>query len=62
MRKQTSRKELKPVQEQKRVKTSLNLPEDLWTAARIKAIEMKVDAQDLVALAIEQFLKRGGAR
>ena len=39
------------------VKTSLSLPEDVWKAARIKAIELNVDAQDLVALALEQYLK-----
>ena len=44
------------------VKTSLSLPEHLWREARIKAIEQNIDAQDLVALALEQYLKKGGAR
>jgi len=44
------------------VKTSLRFPETLWKAARIRAIEMNVDAQDLVAMALEQFLKKGGAQ
>ena len=45
------------------VKTSMKLPEPLWTAARIKALEMHIDAQDLVRMALEEFLKRkGGAK
>jgi hypothetical protein len=44
------------------VKTSLKLPEELWKAARIRAIEMNLEAQELVALALDQFLKKGGAR
>ena len=48
--------------EYKTLKTSFRLPEQLWKAAKIRAIEMNMDAQDLVALALEQFLKKGGAR
>ena len=43
------------------VKTSLRLPEALWKATRIKAIEMNMDAQELVSLALDQYLKKGGA-
>ena len=50
------------MRERKMVKTSLSLPEDVWKAARIKAIESNIDAQDLVALALDKYLKKGGAR
>ena len=46
----------------KRVKTTLYLPENLWKAAKIKAIETNVDATDIVTKALEQYLKKGGAR
>jgi hypothetical protein len=55
-----SRKEKKPTPKQKRFKTTLYLPEDLWKAARIRAIEMDVDATDLVVKALQQYLKKGG--
>lgn len=50
------------MRKQKMVKTSLSLPENLWKEARIRAIESNMDAQDLVALALERFLKKGGVR
>ena len=62
MRKQATRKEQKPMQKRTMVKTSLRLPEDIWKAARIRAIEMNMDAQDLVAHAVEQYLKKGGVQ
>lgn len=47
----------------KRVKTSMALPAELWTAARIRALQEGVDAQDLVARAIEAYLKaKGGVK
>jgi predicted DNA binding CopG/RHH family protein len=47
----------------KRVKTSLALPAELWTAARIRALQEGMDAQDLVTRALEAYLKgKGGAR
>jgi hypothetical protein len=46
----------------KRVKTSLSLPEDLWKSARIRALQEGVDAQDLVARALEAYLRKGGPR
>ena len=48
--------------QEKMVKTSLKLPELLWNAVRIRAIETHVDAQDIVRMALEQFLKKGGKR
>lgn len=52
----------KAMQKLKRVRTTLNLPEDLWKAVKICAIERGINAQDLVALALQQFLKKGGAK
>ena len=47
-----------------KVKTSMALPADLWTRVRIKALQEGVDAQDIVARALEASLnsKRGGKR
>jgi predicted transcriptional regulator len=42
------------------IKTSLKLPEDLWKRTKHKAIELDCDAQEIVARALEQFLKQGG--
>jgi predicted DNA binding CopG/RHH family protein len=45
------------------VKTTMRLPERIWKAVRIRAIEEGRDAQDLVAEAITAYLsvprKRG---
>ena len=41
----------------KKLKTSLALPADLWTAARIRALQEGIDAQDLVARALDAYLK-----
>lgn len=54
------RKVKKPTLKQKRFKTTLYLPEDLWKATRIRAIEMDVDATDLVVKALQQYLKKAG--
>lgn len=45
--------------EQKSVKTSLRLPDDLWKKARIEAIRRGVDAQDVVSEALEQYFRKG---
>lgn len=45
-----------------RMKTSLSLPVDLWTAARIEALKRGIDAQDLVAEALAAHLKKGGTK
>jgi hypothetical protein len=44
------------------MKTSLRLPTDLWTAARIEALKRTCDAQDIVAEALERYLRKGGAK
>ncbi len=46
----------------KKFKTTLYVPEELWKRAKIRAIELDIDATDLVTAAIEQFLKKGDAR
>lgn len=57
----TKPKKEKPVV--KKLKTSLTLPADLWTAARIRALQDGVDAQDLVVRALEAYLKsKAGSR
>lgn len=48
--------------EKSMVKTSLRLPEELWKAVRIRAIEQGVDAQDIVADALRLYLKKGGQK
>jgi hypothetical protein len=47
------------------VKTTMKLPETIWRATRIRAIEEGRDAQDLVADALTAYLsasKKGVAR
>ena len=46
----------------KRIKTTLHLPQGLWKAAKIKAIELDVDATDIVTKALERYLKKGAKR
>ena len=50
------------MQKEAMVKTSLKLPEALWKRTKIRAIEMDIEAQELIALALEQFLKKGVVR
>ena len=49
------------------VKSTLRLPAALWRAGRIRALDEHLDFQDLVARALERYLKstatkRRGAR
>jgi hypothetical protein len=62
MKNATHPNEKKPMQKEVMVKTSLKLPEALWKAARIRGIEMNLEAQQLVAIALDQYLKKGAAR
>ena len=39
-------------------KTTLRLPKELWKAAKIHAIEVGRDYQDIIAEALGEFLKR----
>ena len=47
---------------EKTAKTTMRLPADLWRETKIQAIKRGVDAQDIVAEALAQYLKKGGAR
>jgi hypothetical protein len=40
------------------IKTSVELPEDLWTAAKIRAVHDKTNLQDVIAAALRDYLKR----
>jgi len=41
-----------------KVKCTMKLPADVWRAGRIRALDERRDFQDLVADAIELYLKR----
>ena len=40
------------------VKTTMVLPEDLWKAAKIRAINEGIDLNQVVIAALESYLKR----
>jgi hypothetical protein len=40
------------------VKTTIRLPRAVWHAARVRALDERVDFQDLVAAAVEAYLKK----
>jgi hypothetical protein len=42
----------------KTTKTSIEIPEELWRAAKIRAMDEKKNFQDIVAEALREFLKR----
>jgi hypothetical protein len=44
------------------VKTSLYLPEPLWKAAKIRALEEGCDLRDLIIRGLEMIVKRRGGR
>ena len=47
------------------MKTSIEIPEDIWRAAKIRAMDEKKNFQDIVAEALREFLKKpkkGGAK
>jgi hypothetical protein len=43
----------------KTVKTSIELPEDLWQEAKIRSMVERKNLQDIVAEALKSFLQRG---
>jgi hypothetical protein len=48
-----------------RIKTSVEIPEELWTEAKIRAVHDKINLQDVIAAALREYLKRprkGGKR
>lgn len=42
----------------KTTKTSIEIPEDVWRAAKIRAMDEKKNLQDIVAEALREFLKK----
>jgi len=43
----------------KTVKTSIEVPEDLWREAKIRSMVERKNLQDIVAEALRSFLQRG---
>jgi hypothetical protein len=43
----------------KNLKTSIELPEDLWQEAKIRSMVERKNLQDIVAEALRSFLQRG---
>jgi hypothetical protein len=47
------------------IKTSVEIPEELWAAAKIRAVHEKSNLQDVIAAALRQYLrapKKGGKK
>lgn len=44
------------------VKTTVDLPKDLWRAAKIRAMDEGGDLRSLVIAALVAYLKKGGGR
>jgi hypothetical protein len=44
------------------VKTTVELPESLWRAAKIKAVEERTDFKRVFIAALEAYLKKGERR
>lgn len=40
------------------MKTSVEIPDDLWKAAKHLAVEEEIDLKDVIVKALEEFLKR----
>lgn len=40
------------------VKTSIEIPEELWTQAKIRAVHDKTNLQDVIAAALREYLKK----
>jgi hypothetical protein len=43
---------------QEAVKTTIRLPHAIWHAARVRALDERLDFQDFVAAALEAYLKK----
>lgn len=43
------------------VKTTVDLPEKLWKAAKIRAMEERSDLRSIIIRSLEAYLKKGGA-
>lgn len=47
------------------VKTSVEIPEELWTAAKIRAVHDRSNLQDVIAAALREYLRltrKGGKK
>ncbi len=42
----------------KTMRTSIEIPEDLWTAAKVRAVHEKTNLQDVIAAALRDYLKK----
>ena len=40
------------------VKTSIEIPEEVWRAAKIRAVQDRTNLQDVIAAALREYLKR----
>lgn len=40
------------------MRTSIEIPEELWTAAKIRAVHAKTNLQDVIAAALRDYLRR----
>lgn len=40
------------------VRTSIEIPEDLWTAAKVRAVHEKTNLQDVIAAALREYLRK----
>jgi hypothetical protein len=47
----------KPTKEEPMVKTTVDLPETLWRAAKVRAVDERSDLRSVVAAALELYLK-----
>ena len=49
-------------EEDRNVKTTIELPERLWRAAKIRAMDEHIDFRRVVIAALEEFLKSKGKK
>jgi hypothetical protein len=47
---------------EKIVKTTVELPHDLWRAAKVRAMDEGSDLRGIIVLALQQYLSKKGAR
>jgi hypothetical protein len=40
------------------IKTSIEIPEEIWRATKIRAMDERKNFQDLVAVALREYLRR----
>jgi hypothetical protein len=47
---------------EKIVKTTIELPHDLWRAVKVRAMDEGSDLRGIIVLALQRYLSRKGAR